>query len=106
VAVNDDEFTNDGRIWVPGKVYEIPYRSLTPEAEQCDNLLVPVAASFSHVAFCPYRLEPTWMAAGHSTGLAAAMAARSGLGVQQIDVAELQKRLESQGQPLKLRDDR
>ena len=105
VAVSDTEFTNEGRLWMPGKVYEIPYRCLTPEADQCDNLLVPVAASFSHVAFCPYRLEPTWMAAGQGAGLAAALAAKSGRSVQQVDVAELQKRLEKQGQPLRLREE-
>jgi hypothetical protein len=33
------------------------------------------------------------------------MAAKSGRTVQQIDVAELQKRLEKHGQPLRLREE-
>jgi hypothetical protein len=100
VALSDKEFTNEGRIWVPGKPYEIPYRAITPKADQCDNLLVPVAASFSHVAFCTFRLEPTWMGAGHSAGVAAAMASAGGAAVQVVDVEKLQKRLSADGQLL------
>jgi len=69
VAVSRDEFTNEGRLWLPGEVYEIPYRAIIPKPDQCDNLLVPVASSFSHVAFCTYRLEPTWMGTGHAAGV-------------------------------------
>ena len=105
VAVSAGEFCNEGRLWVPGKVYEIPYRAITPKAAECENLLVPVAASFSHVAFCAFRLEPTWMTAGHSAGVAATMAARSGKAVQEIDVDVLQKRLLADKQLLHLQDE-
>jgi hypothetical protein len=104
VAVSDDEFTNEGRIWVPGKPYEIPYRSLTPAADQCDNLLVPVAASFSHVAFCTYRLEPTWMTAGHAAGIAARLAVAEDRPVADVPVAALQKRLDATGQVYRIAD--
>ena len=40
-----------------------------------------------------------------AVALAAALAAKSGRSVQQVDVAELQKRLEKQGQPLRLREE-
>ena len=105
VAVSPDEFCNEGRLWVPGKVYEIPYRAITPKAGECDNLLVPVAASFSHVAFAAFRLEPTWMTAGHSAGVAAAMAVRSGKAVQDLDVDSLQKRLLAGKQLLHLEEE-
>ena len=38
---------------------------------ECSNLLVPVCASASHVAFCTIRLEPTWMHLGEAAGIAA-----------------------------------
>jgi len=47
-----------------GFAYQIPYRSLTPKLAECSNLLVPGAASHTHVAFCTLRLERTWMIGG------------------------------------------
>ncbi len=93
LAVSPTEFVNEGRIWRIGWAYQIPYRALTPKADQCANLLVPGAASFSHVAFCTYRLESVWMIAGHAAGVAAAMIARTGKRAQELDVAALQDRL-------------
>jgi len=57
--------------------YQIPYRVMVPET--VDGLLVPVAASTTHVAFSTVRLEPTWMAMGQAAGAAAhlALAARA-----------------------------
>lgn len=100
VAVSLTEFANEGRIWRAGYACQIPYRALTPRQNECDNLLVPVAASFSHVAFCTYRLESVWMVGGHATGLAAAQAAKNNQAVQRVDVAGLQTELTRQGQVL------
>ncbi|RIQ11350.1 FAD-dependent oxidoreductase [Jiangella rhizosphaerae] len=98
LAVSPTEFVNEGRIWRIGRAYQIPYRSLIPKRGQCTNLIVPVAASFTHVAFCTYRLESTWMTAGQAAGVAAVQVARDGTAVQDLDVAELQARLSDQGQ--------
>lgn len=98
VALNDHEFVNEGRIWRMGYAWQIPYRALTPKQEECSNLLVPGAASLTHVAFCTYRLESVWMIAGHAAGVAAAMAAKNGLPVQQVDVPKLQDKLRAQKQ--------
>ena len=98
VAVTDTTFTNEGRIWLPGRAYQIPYRSITPRAEEATNLLVPVAASFSHVAFSTYRLEPTWMMAGQAAGLAASEAVRAAIPVQQVSIHRLQETLRNQDQ--------
>jgi hypothetical protein len=103
VAVGDEEFTNEGRIWVEGKVFEVPYRAITPRIEECDNLLVPVAASFSHVAFCAYRVEPTWMMAGQAAGIAARLAVRQDVAVQKIPIESLQDKLTAGGQLFRLR---
>ena len=98
LAVSPEAFVNEGRIWRIGWAYQIPYRSLTPLRRQCTNLLVPGAASFTHVAFCTYRLESTWMMSGHAAGVAAALAARTGVAVQDVDVTDLRQRLVRQGQ--------
>lgn len=98
LAVSPTEFVNEGRIWRMGYAYQIPYRALTPQADQASNLLVPGAAGFSHVAFCTYRLESVWMIGGHAAGVAAAMAAKADVPVQQVSVPELQKKLEAQKQ--------
>lgn len=98
LALSPTEFVNEGRIWEVGKAYQLPYRALTPRREECTNLLVPGAASYTHVAFCTYRLESTWMMGGHAAGVAAARAASSGKAVQDLIVENLQKRLREQGQ--------
>ena len=91
---------NEGRIWKVGTRFDIPYRAITPKAGECSNLLVPVCASASHVAFCTIRLEPTWMHLGEAAGIAAAMASKSGESVQAVDVKSLQARLLELGIPL------
>ena len=98
VALNENEFVNEGRIWRMGCAYQIPYRALTPKPAECNNLLVPGAASYTHVAFCTLRLESVWMITGHAAGIAAAMAARDGSDVQKVNVAALQEKLRAQKQ--------
>ena len=97
-ALSEHEFVNEGRIWRMGYAYQIPYRALTPKADECTNLLVPVAASYTHVAFCTLRLESVWMITGQAAGIAAAMAAESGAAVQAIALPELQSKLRAQRQ--------
>lgn len=99
-ALSKTAFVNEGRIWRTSVAYHIPYRALTPKVKDCGNLLVPGAASFTHVAFSSYRLESVWMIAGHAAGVAAAMAAMRGKRVQELDVAELQEKLRRQKQVL------
>lgn len=98
VALNEDEFVNEGRIWRMGYANQIPYRALTPKAAECTNLLVPGAASYSHVAFCTLRLESVWMITGHAAGIASAMAAKDERDVQKVDVTTLQDKLRAQKQ--------
>lgn len=98
LAVSPTEFINEGRIWRMGSAYQIPYRAILPLRTECLNLLVPVAASFTHVAFTSLRVEGTWMVTGHAAGVAAAMAAREDVPVQDVDVDALRKALIAQGQ--------
>ncbi|HEY0072958.1 MAG TPA: FAD-dependent oxidoreductase [Abditibacteriaceae bacterium] len=98
VALSPTEFINEGRIWRIGWAYQIRYSALTPKANECTNLLVPGAASFSHVAFCSYRLESVWMIAGHAAGVAAALSARAKVSVQNVNMQTLQDTLRAQKQ--------
>lgn len=98
VALNDHEFVNEGRIWRMGYAYQIPYRALTPKAEECTNLLVPGAASYTHVAFCTLRLESVWMITGQAAGVAAAMTAKGDTSVQRVSIPALQLKLRAQKQ--------
>ncbi len=86
----------------PALPYQIPYRSLVPKAAECENLLVPVCLSASHIACCSLRMEPVYMNLGHASGLAAAQAVRKGVAVQEIDTAALRSRLLEQKAVLEL----
>ena len=78
--------------------YQIPYRVMIPKT--IDGLIVPVAASTTHVAFSSVRMEPTWIALGQAAGIAAGLANESNLSPRNIPVAKLQQRLKNQGQVL------
>jgi hypothetical protein len=81
----------------PVRPYEIPYRALAPKRSEVENLLVPVCLSASHVAFSSIRMEPVWAMLGHGAGLAAAMAIRGGLSVQDVPTGKLRAQLLEQG---------
>jgi hypothetical protein len=78
--------------------YQIPYRIMVPEV--VDGLIVPVAASATHVAFSTIRLEPTWMAMGQAAGTAAHLAISDKKELRDISVETLQRLLLKQGQVL------
>jgi hypothetical protein len=65
---------NEGDIGVSTKgPYMIAYGALLPKKEQCVNLLVPVAASCSHIAYGSIRMEPVFMVLGQSAATAASL---------------------------------
>ena len=82
---------NEGNVEIPGGYpYPVSYRCLTPRREECTNLLVPVCLSASHIAYGSIRMEPVFMALGQACGVAAALAAESECGVQEVDIPALQ----------------
>ncbi|WDQ16702.1 FAD-dependent oxidoreductase [Rhodopirellula sp. P2] len=87
-----------------GYAYHVPYRSILPKPEQCDNLLVPVALSCTHVGISSLRIEGAWMAIGQGAGVAAALAAEADLPVHELAYSKLRERLLAQGQVLELPD--
>ena len=85
-----------------GYPYHVPYRSVLPKPEQCVNLLVPVALSCTHVGISSLRIEGAWMVIGQGTGVAAALAAKDGVAVQEVPYEKLRTRLLAQKQVLEL----
>lgn len=109
VAFADGTVADEGTIFpvrMPGRrhgyAYHIPYRSILPKPSECDNLLVPVAMSCTHVGISSIRVEPTWMIIGQSAGIAAAMSAKQGTTVQALPYVDLREHLVAQGQVLEL----
>ena len=84
--------------------YEISYGALVPKQEECENLLVPVCASSSHIAFGSIRMEPVFMILGQSAATAAVQAINNKVAVQEVDYEALKQRLLKDGQRLTLAD--
>jgi hypothetical protein len=109
VALKGGGVINEGTIFPvrkkkprQGHAYHVPYRSILPRPEQCDNLLVPVALSCTHVGMSSLRIEGTWMIIGQSAGIAAAWAARHDTPVQAVPYPAFRARMLAQGQVLDL----
>lgn len=101
-VVQNGVVRNEGDVQVaPAAPYSISYRALTPKAQECENLLVPVCLSASHIAYGSIRMEPVFMLLGHSAALAANLAMEKKTSVQGVDMPTLQSRLLVAGQILK-----
>lgn len=100
--VKPDGFVqNEGDIGVKTpKPYSISYRSLIPKKEECQNLLVPICVSSSHIAYGSIRMEPVFMILGQSAATAAAMAIDENISVQDVKYEKLRERLEKDDQRL------
>jgi hypothetical protein len=85
---------NEGDVQVPPmKPYPISYRALTPKRGECENLLVPICLSASHIAYGSIRMEPVFMILGQSAATAACLAIDAKVRVQKVDYKELRARL-------------
>jgi hypothetical protein len=84
---------NEGDVQVGSRPYPVSYRSITPKAAECTNLLVPVCLSASHIAYGSIRMEPVFMVLGQSAATAAIHAIEQGTTIQGIDYAKLKERL-------------
>jgi hypothetical protein len=86
------EVRNEGDVQVGGfPPYPISYRSLIPKRAECQNLLVPVCLSATHIAYGSIRMEPVFMGLAQTSALAAVLGINTNKSVQEIDVVELQK---------------
>jgi hypothetical protein len=89
---------NEGDIGVKCPPYKIAYGSMVPKKEQCENLLVPVCVSSSHIAFGSIRMEPVFMILGQSAATAAVTAINDDIAVQDVPYDKLRTRLLADGQ--------
>jgi len=109
IALRGGGVVNEGTIFPvrkkepkQGYAYHVPYRSILPKAGQCDNLLVPVALSCTHVGIASLRIEGAWMVIGQGAGVAAALSAKQNLALQDLPYGKLRERLLAQRQVLDL----
>ena len=63
-ALKDGGVINEGTIFPvrkknpkQGYAYHVPYRAILPRRRECDNLLVPVALSCTHVGMSSLRID-------------------------------------------------
>ena len=84
----------EGVIWrKPQRPYGVSYRSIIPRKGECENLLVPICLSASHVAHGSIRMEPVYMTLGQSAATAAVLAIEDNVAVQEVDYQKLRSRL-------------
>jgi hypothetical protein len=102
VALPDGFVRNEGDLQVHVQPYEIPYRILIPQKSQVRNLLVTVCVSATHVAYSSLRMESQYMIMGQAAGVAASLAVRKGVAVQDVPITALQAALHSQKAVLSL----
>jgi hypothetical protein len=94
---------NEGDIGVhPDKPYSIAYGSILPKESECNNLLVPVCVSSSHIAYGSIRMEPVFMILGQSAATAAVLSIDKKIAPQRLSYADLEATLIKFGQKLTL----
>lgn len=93
--VKEDGYVqNEGDIGVhPKTPYGISYGAIVPKKAECENLLVPVCVSASHIAYGSIRMEPVFMILGQSAATAAVQAIDRKVAVQDVDYAKLKEQL-------------
>lgn len=102
--VKDSAAINEGDVQVgPKGPYPVGYQSITPKEEECENLIVPVCLSATHIAYGSIRMEPVFMAIGESSAYAACMAIGAKTTVQKIDYPKLRAKLLAAGQVLEFK---
>jgi hypothetical protein len=87
---------NEGNVEVGGfGPYPVAYRAVTPKENECNNLLVPVCLSATHIAYGSIRMEPVFMVLAQSSAIAASLAIDENITVQQVDVKRIQQILQN-----------
>lgn len=97
----DNTLATEGAFFLPTHgSFAISYQALTPKESECQNLLVSVCISASHVAYGAIRMEPQYMILGQSAATAASLAIDLGVAVQNVPYDSLKMQLLKDGQIL------
>lgn len=98
--VTDEGYVqNEGDLGVePPKPYQISLGAILPRAGECNNLLVPVCVSATHIAFGSIRMEPVFMSLGQVAGTLASLSVEHDVPVSGIPYSKLKERLIADGQ--------
>lgn len=98
-VTEDGYVQNEGDIGVhPDKPYSIAYGSILPKESECNNLLVPVCVSSSHIAYGSIRMEPVFMILGQSAATAAVLSIEKKIAPQRLSYTDLEATLIKFGQ--------
>jgi hypothetical protein len=99
--VQGGKVRNEGDVQIGGMPpYPIDYRAIVPRKSECENLVVPVCLSASHIAYGSIRMEPVFMILGQSAATAASLALDDKVALQDVAYAKLRERLVADGQVL------
>jgi hypothetical protein len=92
--VVDGMVKNEGNVEIPGiSPYPISYKAIVPKEQECDNLIVPVCLSASHIAYGSIRMEPVFMVLSQVAAVAASFSIDQGITVQQLDYKKINEKL-------------
>ena len=88
----DGYVQNEGDIGVhPDRPYSIAYGSILPKIKECQNLLVPICVSSSHIAYGSIRMEPVFMILGQSAATAAVLSIDNKISPQKLPYEKLKE---------------
>jgi FAD dependent oxidoreductase len=88
----DGYVQNEGDIGVhPDRPYSIAYGSILPKVKECQNLLVPICVSSSHIAYGSIRMEPVFMILGQSAATAAVLSIDNKISPQKLPYEKLKE---------------
>lgn len=85
----------EGHFFRGVKPYGISYRSLLPKPAQCENLLVSVCVSATHVAYSSMRMESIYMEMGQAAAAAAGLSLEHRTTPHDLAYAVLAERLKA-----------
>jgi len=99
IDIHNPEGSGTSHYYFPkGTWYTIPYRSLIPKNEDCDNLLTGGRCiSVDHEAQASIRIMPICCTTGEAAGIGAYVAVKNGSTVQNADITEIQKLIADNG---------
>ncbi|MBQ3860083.1 MAG: FAD-dependent oxidoreductase [Clostridia bacterium] len=99
IDIHNPEGSGTSHYYFPkGTWYTIPFRSLIPKEEDCENLLVGGRCiSCDHEAQASVRIIPICTTTGEAAGVGASVAIDEGVPVQRADTGKIRAQLEAQG---------